>query len=73
MFLIANLCIGFFIIYDTIFCCFMAYTAVIEEWCCSNPFPGLLTQTNMCFRIQYHKLFNNDPEDNTEDVFEIEI
>ena len=35
----SNLFIGFWVIYCGTFCCMVAYTSIIEEWCCRNRFP----------------------------------
>ena len=73
MFTLAYVFIGFFVIYDALFCCAMGYTAIVEEWCCQNPFPALRERLTMQFRIKYHRLFNKDPLDENEDIIDVEI
>jgi len=37
--ILATLYFGFFIIYYIIFFIILTYTAIIEEWCCTNHIP----------------------------------
>ena len=33
---LGDIFVGFWIIYCGTFCCMVAYTSIIEEWCCRN-------------------------------------
>ena len=36
----AEFFIGFFLCYYSFVALFIIYAAIVEEWCCKNPFPG---------------------------------